>query len=92
MAKILFNEATKEFHLQNDRISYIFCIMENGQLGHQYFGRHLTHRDSFQHFIQMRTQSHTAYVYEDDFLFTLDTIRQEYPSYGTMKSTKERKN
>ena len=36
MAKILFNEATKEFHLQNDRISYIFCIMENGQLGHQY--------------------------------------------------------
>ena len=83
MAKILFNEATKEFHLQNDRISYIFCIMENGQLGHQYFGRHLTHRDSFQHFIQMRTQSHTAYVYEDDFLFTLDTIRQEYPSYGT---------
>ena len=42
MAKILFNEATKEFHLQNDRISYIFCIMENGQLGHQYFGKHLT--------------------------------------------------
>ena len=83
MAKILFNEATKEFHLQNDRISYIFCIMENGQLGHQYFGKHLTHRDSFQHFIQMRTQSHTAYVYENDFLFTLDTIRQEYPSYGT---------
>lgn len=73
MAKILFNEATKEFHLQNDRISYIFCIMENGQLGHQYFGKHLTHRDSFQHFIQMRTQSHTAYVYENDFLFTLDT-------------------
>ena len=77
MAKILFNEATKEFHLQNDRISYIFCIMENGQLGHQYFGKHLTHRDSFQHFIQMRTQSHTAYVYENDFLFTLDTIRQD---------------
>ena len=83
MAKILFNEATKEFHLQNERISYIFCILENGQLGHLYFGKRLTHRDSFQHFIQMRTQSCTAYVYENDFLFTLDTIRQEYPSYGT---------
>ena len=50
MAKILFNEATKEFHLQNERISYIFCILENGQLGHLYFGKRLTHRDSFQHF------------------------------------------
>lgn len=31
----------------------------------------------------MRSLSHTAYVYENDYLFTLDTIRQEYPSYGT---------
>ncbi len=83
MANIIYNEATKEFHLQNNRISYILCVLENGQLGHLYFGKRLTHRDSFQHFIQMRTQSHTAYVYEQNFLFSLDTIRQEYPSYGT---------
>lgn len=83
MAQVKFNEVTKEFHLQNQRISYILCVLENGQIGHLYFGKKLTHRESFQHFLQMRTQSHTAYVYEDDFLFTLDTIRQEYPSYGT---------
>lgn len=83
MARIIYNETTKEFHFQNDRISYILCILENGQIGHLYFGKRLTHRDSFQHFIQMRTQSHTAYVYENDFMFSLDTIRQEYPSYGT---------
>ncbi|MBS6645223.1 MAG: alpha-galactosidase [Clostridiaceae bacterium] len=83
MAQIKFNEATREFHLQNQRISYILCVLENGQIGHLYFGKKLTHRESFQHFLQMRTQSHTAYVYENDFLFTLDTIRQEYPSYGT---------
>lgn len=83
MANIIFNEKTREFHLQNDRISYILCILENGQPGHLYFGKRMTHRDSFQHLIQMRTQSHTAYVYENDFLFTLDTIRQEYPAYGT---------
>ena len=83
MAEILWNEKTREFHLRNDRISYILCILENGQLGQLYFGKRLHQRDSFQHLIQMRTQSHTAYVYEHDFMFTLDTLRQEYPSYGT---------
>lgn len=83
MIHIIFNEHTKEFHLQNDRISYIFGILENGQLGHIYFGKRIRHRDSFQHFIQMRSLSHTAYVYENDYLFSLDIIRQEYPSYGT---------
>lgn len=83
MPRIYFNKQTMEFHLQNERISYIITVLENGQLGHLYFGKRLTNRDSFQHFLQMRTQSHTAYVYENDFLFTLDTIRQEYPSYGT---------
>ena len=83
MAKIIYNTSTREFHLCNQRISYILSVLENGQLGQLYFGKKLTHRDSFAHFIQMRTQSHTAYVYENDFLFSLDTIRQEYPSYGT---------
>lgn len=83
MVSIMFNECTKEFHLTNDRISYLLCVLENGQLGHLYFGKKIRQRESFQHFVQMRTQSHTAYVFENDFLFSLDTIRQEYPSYGT---------
>ena len=83
MAKIIANSQTKEFHLQNKQISYILCVLENGQLGHLYYGKRISHRDSFQHFLQMRSLSHTAYVYENDYLFTLDTIRQEYPSYGT---------
>ncbi len=83
MVQIIRNEETREFHLQNDRISYILTVLENGQLGHLYFGKRIRHRDSFQHFLQLRTQSHTSYVFEDDYLFSLDTIRQEYPSYGT---------
>ena len=77
MAKIIANSQTKEFHLQNKQISYILCVLENGQLGHLYYGKRISHRDSFQHFLQMRSLSHTAYVYENDYLFTLDTIRQE---------------
>ena len=74
MAEIIYNTSTREFHLCNQRISYILSVLENGQLGQLYFGKKLTHRDSFAHFIQMRTQSHTAYVYENDFLFSLDTM------------------
>lgn len=64
-----FNEATKEFHLQNDRISY---ILYHGKwtVRSSVFWKAFNTQDSFQHFIQMRTQSHTAYVYENDFLFT----------------------
>ena len=83
MPNIIFNQETKEFHLQNKRISYILCILQNGQLGHLYFGKRVTHRDSFQHWLQLRTCSHTAYAFEKNFLFSLDLIRQEYPCYGT---------
>ena len=61
MAKIIANSQTKEFHLQNKQISYILCVLENGQLGHLYYGKRISHRDSFQHFLQMRALSHTAY-------------------------------
>lgn len=83
MERITFNPQTQEFHLQNDRISYILCVLANGHLGHLYFGKKLHHRQSFQHLIQLRSQSHTQYVFPNDFLFTLDTIRQEYPCYGS---------
>ena len=29
MAQIIYNESTREFHLQNSRISYILCLLEN---------------------------------------------------------------
>ena len=30
---IIFHERSKTFHLYNDKISYIFKILRNGQLG-----------------------------------------------------------
>ena len=29
---IIFHEHTKQFHLFNSQVSYIICIMENGQI------------------------------------------------------------
>ena len=39
---IIFHQASKEFHLYNAQISYIIKILENGQLGHVYYGKHIT--------------------------------------------------
>ena len=33
---IRFHQTSKEFHLYNEKISYIIKILENGQLGHVY--------------------------------------------------------
>ncbi|AEF18044.1 Alpha-galactosidase [Thermoanaerobacterium xylanolyticum LX-11] len=81
--KIYYNETEKEFHLQNDYISYIIKIMKNNQLGHLYFGKRLNHRESFGHLMNVLPRAYTAYVFKDDFKFSLDLLRQEYPSYGT---------
>jgi alpha-galactosidase len=80
---IYYNEIEKEFHLQNNYISYIIKIMKNNQLGHLYFGKRLNHRESFGHLMNILPRGFTACVYEGDLEFSLDLLRQEYPSYGT---------
>jgi alpha-galactosidase len=80
---IYFNQQTKEFHLQGKDISYIITILKNNQLGHLYFGKKLRQRTSFEHLLKMEKRGMTACVFEEDSIFSLDNIKQEYPSYGT---------
>ncbi|WP_077617052.1 alpha-galactosidase [Bacillus sinesaloumensis] len=83
MNYILINEQTKEFHLTNGNISYIFNVLKNGSLGQLYFGKAIKHRTDFSHF--QRTDIPTAascHYFQDDPAFSLETIRQEYPVYG----------
>lgn len=80
---IYYNKDTQEFHLQSEKISYIFTILQNNQLGHLYFGKKLRHRDSFSHLYTSEAKANVACVFEGDLSFSLDTSKQEYPSYGT---------
>ncbi|GAB3056033.1 alpha-galactosidase [Virgibacillus ainsalahensis] len=80
---ILFNESTKEFHLQAKDTSYIFKVLRNNQLGHLYYGKKIRHRDSFAHLFTRRNRSNISNVYEGEESFSLEVIKQEYPSYGT---------
>ncbi|WP_226577742.1 alpha-galactosidase [Halobacillus litoralis] len=80
---IIVNEKTKEFHLQTSGSSYLFTVLENGQLGHLYYGKKVNHKDSFQHLLTNGNRPNTAYVKEGDMSFSLEQTKQEYPAYGT---------
>lgn len=80
---IQFHASGKTFHLYNDTISYIMCILENGHLGHLYFGKHIHDREDFSHLLEKHPRAVTSYVYEGDQTFSLEHIRQEYPVYGS---------
>lgn len=78
---IVFHESSREFHLYNDSVSYIIKILGNGQLGQLYFGKRIHDRDSFGYFLEMAARPMTAL--QQDFGFSLEHVRQEYPAYGT---------
>ncbi|WP_117169926.1 alpha-galactosidase [Paraliobacillus sediminis] len=80
---ILFNEKTKEFHLQSSKVSYILKVLENNQLSHVYFGKHLNHQDDFTHLFHAIQRNNTSYINDTSEPLSLDLIKQEYPAYGT---------
>ncbi|GER73661.1 alpha-galactosidase [Weizmannia acidilactici] len=80
---IFINEENKEFHLQTQHTSYIFHVMKNKQLGQLYYGKRINHRESFGHLFEPRFRPNVVNVYPDDQHFSLTTLKQEYPAYGT---------
>ncbi|MFC3929002.1 alpha-galactosidase [Streptococcus caprae] len=80
---ILFKEEEKEFHLFNDRLSYILCVLPNGHIGNLYFGKRVSTDDTYGHLLENKNRPLTSYVFEDDPTFSLQHTRQEYASYGT---------
>lgn len=80
---IQFHETTKTFHLFNDHLSYILCVLENGHLGQLYCGKRIHDKEDFRYLIEKAPRPMTSYVYENDRTFSLEHIRQEYPVYGS---------
>lgn len=80
---IYVNDKAKEFHLQGKSYSYIFKVMKNNQLGQLYYGKKIKHRPSFDHLYEPRFRCDTVNTFPDDTAFSLGTLMQEYPAYGT---------
>lgn len=80
---IIYEEKSKEFHLYNQEISYIMKCLPNGQMGQLYYGRRIRHRSSFGHLLEFAKRDMAPCVFEHDVTFSLEHIKQEYPSFGT---------
>lgn len=77
---IIYNEKTREFHLYNQEISYIIKILDNEQPGQLYYGKRLTHREDFGHLFEYATRDMSPYAFEGNSTFSLENIKQEYPT------------
>ena len=81
---ISFDATNKQFHLYNDRISYVMKVLRDGQLGQLYFGARLPETRDYGYFVDTEHyRPTTAYVFDNEYGFSREHLRQEYPSYGT---------
>lgn len=80
---VLYNQNQREFHLYNSEISYVIKIMENGQLGQLYYGKHIHHRENFSHLLELCVRDMAPCAFEGRCDFSLEHIKQEYPAFGT---------
>ncbi|WP_348636401.1 alpha-galactosidase [Lactobacillus kefiranofaciens] len=74
------------FHLHNEKISYLFYVMKNGQLGHLYYGKDLGDltEDDLRYIACHNNKASGTVKFAPEFsTFSLADRMQEYPTYGT---------
>lgn len=81
--KIAYHDSTRTFHLYNDFISYIMMVTENNQLGQLYCGKRIRDREDFSHLFELAERPMSSCVFDRDKVYSMASIRQEYPVYGT---------
>ncbi|AIQ17705.1 alpha-galactosidase [Paenibacillus sp. FSL H7-0357] len=79
---VIYHEKTKQFHLYNDDISYIFCVMLNQQLGHLYYGKRIQDQEDFSHLLEWGFRDMSPCVFEGNPKFSLEQVKQEVSVYG----------
>lgn len=79
---IVWHKSSGQFHLYNDRISYIFAVSPSGELSNIYFGKKI-HDKTDMSYVQMRVGMPQLVVDSDTESYSMEINRQEYPSFGT---------
>lgn len=70
------------YHLQTQSTSYLMGLLENGELGHFYYGARLAEPVNFADLRQHDVQSLEPVLSTEHADFSSDRIMQEYPSFG----------
>ena len=79
---ITWNRSSRQFHLYNDRISYIFGVAVNGELANYYFGKRIHEKEDLS-YVVFRMGMPNVVVDADTESYSMELNRQEYPSFGT---------
>ncbi|GEN56996.1 alpha-galactosidase [Halolactibacillus alkaliphilus] len=78
---IYFDQETKTFHLQTSQSSYLFQVVNNNYLAHLYWGKRVR-STSMPKALRYIDRGFSGNPNKEDRTFSLDTLPQEYPSYG----------
>ena len=79
---IIWHKSSGQFHLFNDKISYIFAVSPSGELTGIYFGKRI-HDKADMSYVQIRVGMPQMAVDPDTESYCMEINRQEYPSFGT---------
>ncbi len=81
-AAIIVHEHTRQFHLTNGRISYVFHADGQGKLINLYFGAAVPDREDFSYLTEVTHSPTTTCRIPGNLTYTLERMRQEFPEYG----------
>ena len=79
---IIWHSKSKQYHLYNDKISYIMNITPLGELGNIYFGKRIHDKEDMSYVMTRHGLANVA-VDPDTESYSMELNRQEYPSFGT---------
>ncbi|WP_218648734.1 alpha-galactosidase [Paenibacillus kribbensis] len=80
---IVYHEKSRQFHLFNNEISYIFGIMPNHQPGQLYYGKKIHDREDFTHLLELGFRDMSPCVFEGNAKFSLEQVKQELSVFGS---------
>ena len=78
---IKWHSKSKQYHLYNDKISYIMCITPLGDLGNIYFGKRV-HDKADMSYVVNRFGLPNVALDPDTESYSQELNRQEYPCFG----------
>ncbi|MBO4905238.1 MAG: alpha-galactosidase [Lachnospiraceae bacterium] len=78
---IIWHSNSKQYHLYNDKISYIMGVTPLGDLGSIYFGRRIHDKEDMSYVVNRFGLANVA-VDPDTESYSQELNRQEYPSFG----------
>lgn len=83
MTLIQVHETERVFHLTNEHFSYVLRVEEGDVLAQEYFGRTIAAYNGGRYYPRVDRSFSPNFPEATDRLYSLDTLLQEYPGYGT---------